>query len=188
MKNTTGKQGKENSSKENPDASEGLRELFIDALKDIYSAEETLTKAIPKMIDHATSQELIEALRDHLKVTQEQVTRLEDVFASINEKAEPKKCQAILGLVKEAEEIMQHTKKGLVRDAGIILAAQKVEHYEIATYGTLCAFANTLGENEAASLLEATLNEEKDADEKLSEIASLYINMEAAEENYADRK
>lgn len=148
-------------------------------MKDIYWAEKALTKAIPKMIKNASSDELIEALSGHLDITLEQVTRLEEVFSSIGEKPQAKKCEAMEGLIKEAGEIMQHTEKGMVRDAGIILAGQKVEHYEIATYGTLYNFAKTLGEEEAASLLKETLNEEKEADEKLSEIAESFINVEA---------
>ncbi len=163
-----------------PDAAHGLRELFENELKDIYWAEKALTKAIPKMIKNATSSELIEALKDHLTVTEGQVTRLEDVFEAIEMKPQAKKCEAMAGLIKEAEEIMTDTEKGVVRDAGIILAGQKVEHYEIATYGTLRAFARILGEDKAAFLLEETLGEEKEADEKLSEIAEASINMEAA--------
>lgn len=158
----------------------GLRELFQDSLKDIYWAEKALTKAIPKMIKKATSQELVDALNDHLTVTQEQVTRLEEVFNTIGAKAQAKKCEAMEGLIKEAGEIMESTTEGVVRDAGIIAAAQKVEHYEIATYGTLCAFAKVLGENEAANLLLQTLNEEKEADDKLSEVAETSINVQAA--------
>jgi ferritin-like metal-binding protein YciE len=157
----------------------GLRALFVNELKDIYWAEKALTKAIPKMIQNASTSELVKALTEHLAVTEQHVTRLDKVFASIGEKAESKKCEAIYGLIKEAEEIMADTKKGMVRDAGIILAGQKVEHYEIATYGTLCSFAKTLGENEAAALLHETLNEEKEADEKLTEIAESFVNAEA---------
>ena len=160
------------------DAAKGLRELFVEELKDIYWAEKALTRAIPKMIKNATAQELIDALTDHLEVTQGHVTRLEQVFAAIGEKAVAKKCEAMDGLTKEAEEIMKDTEKGVVRDAGIISAGQKVEHYEIASYGTLAAFAKTLGEDEAVSLLQQTLEEEKEADEKLSEIADT-INVEA---------
>jgi len=163
------------------DAAQGLRDLFVDELKDIYWAEKELTKAIPKMIKNATSPELVEALTGHLEETKEHVTRLEEVFSSIGEKAVAKKCEAMAGLTKEAEEIMKDTEKGVVRDAGIISAGQKVEHYEIATYGTLASFARTLGENEAAELLEETLNEEKGADKKLSEISDS-INVDAADE------
>lgn len=158
----------------------GLRELFIDGLKDIYWAEKALTKALPKMIKNATSEELVTALTDHLAVTEEQVTRLEEVFSSIGEKAQAKKCVAMEGLIKEGEEIMESTQEGVVRDAGIIAAGQKVEHYEIATYGTLCSFAKILGEKEAAELLLETLNEEKKADDKLTEVAEEFVNLEAA--------
>jgi ferritin-like metal-binding protein YciE len=161
---------------------QGLRDLFVDELKDIYWAEKALTKAIPKMIKNATDEELSEALTGHLEVTKNHVTRLEDVFAAIGEKAVAKKCEAMAGLVKEAEEIMESTKEGMVRDAGIISAGQKVEHYEIATYGTLCAFAKTLGEHDAAKMLQESLDEEKEADEKLSQIAESSINAEAMEQ------
>lgn len=163
------------------DAAKGLRDLFVDELKDIYWAEKELTKAIPKIIKNASSEDLVEALTDHLEQTENQVARLEEVFSSIGEKAVAKKCEAMAGLTKEAGEIMEATEKGVVRDAGIILAGQKVEHYEIATYGTLLSFAKILGEAEAASLLEETLNEEKAADEKLSDISDS-INVDAADE------
>ena len=146
------------------------------------------SKAIPKMIQNASSDDLIEALTMHLEETKDQVKRLEEVFSSIGEKAVAKKCEAMAGLTKEAEEIMESTEIGVVRDAGIIAAGQKVEHYEIATYGTLCSFAKTLGENEAADLLEETLEEEKAADKKLSEISdsiNVYANDE--DEDTSDR-
>lgn len=162
------------------DAAQGLRDLFIDELKDIYWAEKALTKALPKMVKNASSEELVTALKEHLLVTQQQVTRLEQVFEIIGEKAQAKKCLAMEGLINEAQEIMESTEVGVVRDAGIISAGQKVEHYEIATYGTLCSFAKTLGEDEAATMLAQTLGEEKEADEKLSEIAESAINVEAA--------
>ncbi|MEO6734488.1 MAG: ferritin-like domain-containing protein [Ferruginibacter sp.] len=163
-------------------AASGLRTLFQDSLKDIYWAEKALLKAIPKMVKNATAVELTSALTEHLEVTRGQVTRLEEVFAAIGTKPQAKKCAAMEGLIKESEEIMESTDEGPVRDAGIISAGQKVEHYEIATYGTLCAFAKILQENEAAGLLLETLNEEKEADEKLSEIAESSINISAAEE------
>jgi ferritin-like metal-binding protein YciE len=158
---------------------QGLRDLFEDELKDIYWAEKALTKAIPKMAKNATSEELVNALNDHLEVTRGHVERLEESFKILGKAARAKKCEAMAGLVKEAEEIMEDTEEGVVRDAGIISAGQKVEHYEIATYGTLCAFAKTLGEDEVASLLHQTLDEEKEADQKLSEIAESSINVEA---------
>ncbi|MBI2269112.1 MAG: ferritin-like domain-containing protein [Bacteroidetes bacterium] len=161
------------------DTSQGLRELFEDELKDIYWAEKALVKAIPKMIKESTSEELAAALSDHLSVTKEQVSRVEEIFDSIGAPAEVKKCEAMAGLIKESEQIMKYSEKGFVRDAGIISAAQKVEHYEIASYGTLAAFAKILGENKAVTLLNETLNEEKEADERLSEIAESSINIEA---------
>jgi ferritin-like metal-binding protein YciE len=167
--------------KSNSDVADGLRELFVDELQDIYWAEKALTDAIPKMIENATSSDLIQALTKHLGETENQITRLESVFSSIGEEAEGKKCEATAGLIKEAEEIMENTEKGVVRDAGIISAAQKVEHYEIATYGTLRTFAKTLGEDEAMALLQETLDEEKGADHKLTEIAESHINAEAAD-------
>ena len=165
------------------DTATGLRELFEDELKDIYWAEKALTKAIPKMIKKATSQELIDALEQHLEVTKGHVQRCEQVFEILGKPARAKKCEAMEGLTKEAEEIMSSTAEGVVRDAGIISAAQKVEHYEIASYGTLCAFAKTLGENEVAGILEQTLNEEKQADETLTSVAESSINVEAANED-----
>lgn len=161
-------------------AADGLRELFVDSLKDIYWAEKALTKALPKMAKNATSQNLIDAINDHLEVTKNQVTRLEQVFASVGEKVAAKKCDAMEGLIKEGEGIVEETELGAVRDAGIIAASQKIEHYEIATYGTLAAFAKTLGEEEAMKLLLQTLNEEKEADVTLTEAAYNTINFDAA--------
>ena len=162
-------------------AAEGLRELYMDSLKDIYWAEKALLKALPKMAKNATTESLIMAIDEHTAVTEEQVARLERVFELAGKKATAKKCEAMDGLIKEAQDIMESTEPGPVRDAGIIAASQKVEHYEIATYGTLCAFAKTLGEDEAAQLLEATLNEEKQADMTLTEAAYNNINFEATE-------
>lgn len=170
-------------SKTSDSKAKGLQDLFEDELKDIYWAEKALTKAIPKMIKNATSEELVAALEEHLEVTENQVTRCEQVFASIGVKAAAKKCEAMEGLIKEAEEIMESTEKGSVRDAGIISAAQKVEHYEIASYGTLKAFATQLGQDEAAKLLQETLDEEKEADTTLSELAESTINEEAMTED-----
>lgn len=159
-----------------------LMELFVEELKDIYWAEKALTKALPKMAKKATSADLVDAIQNHLAETQEQVARVEEVFAAIGKKAQAKKCEAMAGLIKEAEEIMEECEAGAMRDAGIISAAQKVEHYEIASYGTLRQFAETLGLTEAAQLLETTLNEEKTADETLTEVATTCVNVEAAEE------
>lgn len=164
-------------------AADGLRSLFEDSLKDIYWAEKALTKALPKMAKNATSPELKTAIENHLAETEKQIARLEKVFQSIGKKAVAKKCDAMEGLIKEGEGIMEETEEGVVRDAGIIAASQKVEHYEIATYGTLYAFATTLGETEAAELLATTLAEEKNADVNLTEIALATINIEAANQD-----
>jgi ferritin-like metal-binding protein YciE len=159
-----------------------LMKLFEDELKDIYWAEKAVTKAIPKMIKNATSQELIDTLTSHLAETAIQATRLEQVFESINQKAVAKKCEAMEGLIKEAEELMESCEDGAMCDAGIIAAVQKVEHYEIASYGTLRQFAETLGLAKAERLLKATLNEEKASDHKLTKVAKHAINIEAAKE------
>ncbi|MBD1394115.1 YciE/YciF ferroxidase family protein [Mucilaginibacter glaciei] len=154
-----------------------LNELFLDELKDIYWAEKHLLKALPKMAKNATSDELKNAIQTHITETEGQITRLEDAFASIGEKAVAVKCEAMAGLLKEAEEIMSETEKGtFTRDAGIISAAQKVEHYEIASYGTLRTLAMTLGYTKAAELLQATLEEEKNCDSLLTQIAEAGIN------------
>ena len=160
-----------------------LNELFLDELKDIYWAEKHLVKALPKMAKAATSDELRAAVQKHISETENQITRLEQVFSSIDEKAVAVKCEAMAGLLKEAEEIVSETEKGSVtRDAGIISAAQKVEHYEIASYGTLRTLAGVLGYNEAVDLLEATLAEEKQCDEDLTILAVNGINKMASTE------
>jgi ferritin-like metal-binding protein YciE len=164
-------------------AASGLTELFEDGLKDIYWAEKALIKAIPLMAKNATSPELIDALNNHLIETEEQVSRLEQVFDSIGKKATAKKCDAMEGLIEEGKSILEETEPGVVRDAGIISATQKIEHYEIATYGTLRQFAETLGLTDAAALLELTLDEEKGADKILTDVAVSAINVEAAEED-----
>ncbi len=159
-----------------------LMKLFEDSLKDIYWAEKALTKAIPKMVKKATADELVEALENHLEETESQVAKVEQVFDLIGKKPVAKKCEAMDGLIKEAEEIMKESEDGAMRDAGIIAAAQKVEHYEIASYGTLRTFAQTLGLDDAADLLDSILEQEKAADEKLTEVAETTINVQAAEE------
>ncbi|QEC76481.1 YciE/YciF ferroxidase family protein [Mucilaginibacter ginsenosidivorax] len=160
-----------------------LNELFIDELKDIYWAEKHLAKALPKMAKAATSDELRAAIENHLSETERQITRLEDAFASIDEKAVAVKCEAMAGLLKEGEEIITETEKGsITRDAGIISAAQKIEHYEIASYGTLKTLATVLGYNEAAELLDSTLQEEKNCDSLLTKIAEAGINQKSKTE------
>jgi len=160
-----------------------LNELFLDELKDIYWAEKHLTKALPKMAKAATSDKLRAAIENHLSETERQVTRLEDAFASLGEKAVAVKCEAMSGLLKESEEIIAETEKhSSTRDAGLISAAQKIEHYEIASYGTLKTLASVLGYNEAAELLDSTLQEEKNCDSLLTQIARAGINQQSKTE------
>jgi len=160
-----------------------LEKLFTDQLKDIYWAEKHLTKALPKMQKAATTEELKSAIEEHLTQTEEHVTRLEQVFELMGKKAQAKKCDAMEGLIKEGDSIVEETEAGsMTRDAGIIMAAQKVEHYEIATYGGLVQFAKTMGMDEAANILEQTLEEEKQTDQGLTEIAENNINWEAENE------
>lgn len=160
-----------------------LQTLFLDSVKDIYWAEKALTKALPKMSKAATATELQQAFLEHLSVTQTQITRLEKVFELIGQKAQAKKCEAMAGLVKEAEGMIEDTQKGSeTRDVALIMAAQKVEHYEIATYGSLATLAAQMGLSEAKELLGQTLQEEKDTDMLLSQIAESKINPEAEQE------
>jgi ferritin-like metal-binding protein YciE len=172
----------EQASDEQPMGQE-LKKFFLDALKDIYWAEKHLTKALPKMAKSATTEELKEAFENHLTQTEEHVSRLEQVFEVLGEKAQAKKCEAMEGLVKEADSIIEETDKGtLTRDVALIMAAQKVEHYEIATYGGLVTLAGTYGLTEAAELLQMTLDEEKETDENLTYIAENSVNHEAGQE------
>lgn len=160
-----------------------LLEFFKDEIKDIYWAEKHITKALPKMKKAATSPELQQGFADHLKETEGHVTRLEKVFELLGEKAVAKKCDAMEGILKEGDSIIEDTEAGTAtRDVGLILAAQKVEHYEISTYGGLCQLAKTLGKEDVAKLLDATLQEEKATDEKLTDIAEKNVNYEAAGE------
>lgn len=160
-----------------------LEKFFYDSLKDIYWAEKHLTKAIPKMMRAATNEGLIAALEEHLDVTEGHIERLEQIFELLGKKAQAKKCEAMEGLTREAESIMEETEDGTAtRDVAIIIAAQKVEHYEIATYGGLAQLAKTMGLDEIKELLGQTLAEEKEADEALTSIAETDINMQAEEE------
>ena len=160
-----------------------LEKLFTDSLKDLYWAEKQLTKALPKMKKKATTGELKSAIEEHLAQTEEHVSRLEQVFNMCGKKAQAKKCDAMEGLIKESETIIEETDdNSMTRDAGLIMAAQKVEHYEIASYGSLVQFAKTLGMDDVAELLHQTLDEEKYADEKLTEIAEWHVNKEAKQE------
>jgi len=160
-----------------------LHEFLYEELKDIYWAEKHLTKALPKLAKACTTEELRDALTEHLGVTETHVERLEQVFEMLGKKAQAKKCDAMEGLTKEAESIVEDTDAGTAtRDVGIIMAAQKVEHYEIATYGGLVQLAKTLGLDEVADVLEETLEEEKEADINLTDIAENSVNYQAATE------
>ena len=160
-----------------------LRLFFIDSLKDIYYAEKHLVDALEDLRDEATTTELKNAFIEHRAVTQGHVYRIEQVFASLGEEPDTKKCYAIKGIISEADSIINDTENDtMTRDAALILAAQKAEHYEIATYGTLVQFAKVLGENEAAQLLAETLQEEKEADITLTKIAESFINRDASVE------
>lgn len=187
--NTTGKTAKESTPtlkggvvKAKPEAAKDLRDFFEDGLKDIYWAEKALTKVLAKMAKNATSIQLIKVFEEHLKETEEHVTRLKQIFESLGLKAVAKKCDAMAGLLDEANGIMKETEVGNVRDAAMIGAAQKVEHYKIAAYGTLRVYAVTLGKTKAALFLAKILEEEKNADVKLTEIAVSHINVDAANE------
>jgi ferritin-like metal-binding protein YciE len=172
------------SSNKSMDDSSALMELFVDGLKDIYWAENHLVKNLPKMLKAAGSPELKTAITDHIEVTREQASRLEKVFGLLEKKAQAKKCEAMEGLVKEGNSVIEETEKGTAtRDVGIILAAQKIEHYEIATYGGLAQLAKTLGLEEVKNLLGQTLDEEKEADELLTQVAENNINVKASEED-----
>ena len=157
-----------------------LEEFFIDELKDIYWAEKHIVKTLPKLEKAATSEELKQAFADHLEQTKEHVTRLEQAFEMMGKKAQAKRCEAIEGITKEGENIIEETDKGTAtRDVGLILAAQKLEHYEISTYGGLVTLAKTMGHDDVADLLHTTLEEEKEADELLTNVAENHVNYEA---------
>lgn len=160
-----------------------LHEFFIDGLKDIYWAENRLLKAIPKMQKEATTVQLEKTLGQHLEITKEQIQRLDQVFDKLGLKAVGKKCEAMKGLIEESEDVIDETEEGSVtRDVGIIVSAQKIEHYEIASYGGLAQLARTMGHDDIAELLDQTLQEEKEADRMLTEIAENDINYEASTE------
>jgi ferritin-like metal-binding protein YciE len=148
-----------------------INELLLDELKDLYSAEKQITKALPKMAKAAASQDLKSAFENHLEETQGHVERLDKIFETLGKSPRGKTCHGMQGLLEEGSEMISESEKGPVRDAGLISAAQRVEHYEMAGYGSVREFASILGQNEIASLLEETLEEEKAADEKLSGIA-----------------
>jgi ferritin-like metal-binding protein YciE len=163
-----------------------MEELFVDELKDLYDAEKQIIKALPKMAKAASSEDLREAFQEHLDVTKRQVERLETIFSKLDDKPSGKKCAGMQGLIEEGQELISEGDESPVLDAGLIAAAQKVEHYEIAGYGTARTHAELLGNREAARLLEQTLQEEKRTDEKLTELAENLVNQEAAETEQAD--
>ena len=161
-----------------------IDELLLDELKDLYSAEKQLTKALPKMARAAASQDLKAAFENHLEETQGHVERLDKIFETLGKSPRGKTCHGMQGLVEEGSEMISELEKGAVRDAGLISAAQRVEHYEMAGYGSVREFASLLGRNEIASLLGETLEEEKAADEKLTGI-SKKVNPQAIKSNKA---
>lgn len=156
-----------------------LKDLLIHELKDIYNAEHQITKALPKMIKASASDKLKRAFEDHLKVTEKQIERLDKVFDLMGEKAKGEKCPAMEGIIKEAESMMSEKADASVMDAALIASAQRVEHYEIAAYGTVCTYAKQLGMQDVEKLLGMTLDEEKSTDQQLTMIAEEAVNLKA---------
>jgi ferritin-like metal-binding protein YciE len=163
-----------------------LRELFLDELRDLYDAENRIVKALPKMAKASNSEELRSGFQEHLEQTKEHVERLKQIFSDMDEKASGKKCPGMLGIIQEGEELMDEDFEGSVADAALISAAQRVEHYEIAAYGCVRSWAQELGEDNAVELLEKTLNEEKETDQKLTQLAE-QINASANSEGGEER-
>lgn len=183
MSTTAKSNSTRNSASAKPVTDSRLVEFFHDELKDIYWAEKHIVTALPKMKKAATSPELQAAFEEHLEVTKTHVERLEKAFGLLGEKPQAKKCEAMEGILKEGDSIVEDTKKGTAtRDVGLIMAAQKVEHYEIATYGSLIQVAKTLGHDDIASLLSQTIAEEKEADQALTGVAEDHINYDASVE------
>jgi ferritin-like metal-binding protein YciE len=181
-RSTTNKSSK-SSGVSKKDSQSLLRKFFVEELQDIYWAEKHLVKELPKMQKAATTDELADAIGDHQAATEEHVTRLEEVFRMMGETPKAKKCEAMEGLVKEAHNVIEDTEEQTAtRDVALIMAAQKVEHYEIATYGSLVQLAKTIGMNDVADVLAETLREEKEADELLTSIAENSVNEEGAHE------
>ena len=160
---------------------ENMEDLFLDEIRDLYDAEKQLVKALPKMADAATSDKLRQAFESHLEETRGHVERLERIFGQLNQKSSGESCDAMKGLIKEGEQMVDHIDESPLRDAGMIGAANRVEHYEIAASGTACTFAQMLGYDEAMQLLQQTLEEEKAADQKLTRIAEGMVNERALE-------
>ena len=159
-----------------------LQDLYVDELRDLYSAENQLVKALPKMAKAATDEQLKTGFLDHLEQTKGHVERLTKIFDKLGEKPTGKKCKAMEGLIEEGKEMIEEDAEPEVKDAGLIAAAQRVEHYEIAGYGTVRAYARVLGDEAAAKLLQETLDEEGATDKKLTKLAESVINLEAAEQ------
>ena len=157
---------------------ETIEDLFLDELKDLYSAEKQITKALPKMVKAASSSELSTAFANHLEETKGHVERLEQMFQLLGKKGTGKTCEGMKGVLAEGAEVIEDVEKGSIRDAGLIAAAQRVEHYEMAGYGSVRAFAKLLGKQEMVTLLEKTLSEEKAADDKLTQISKT-VNQQA---------
>jgi len=157
-----------------------LKQLYVEELKDVYDAENQIVKALPKLIKVASTPKLREALESHLEQTKGHVQRLEQIFEGLGETAKAKKCDGLRGILEEGEKVISDGEKGPVLDAGLIAGAQRVEHYEMAAYGSLKTWAGQLGDDRAVRLLEETLNEEKAADKKLTEIATSGVNAEAS--------
>ena len=183
-KTTTGRaKGKTSSKASTYNEETKLKELFVEELKDIYSAEKQLTKALPKMAKSATSEELADAFQNHLAQTEEQIGRVEQVFELLEMTPRAKKCEGMAGLIQEGQQAMEDTDDGTAtRDAALIIAAQKVEHYEIASYGSLVQLAKTIGLDEAVNILQTTLDEEKETDVLLTELAVSSVNINAENE------
>lgn len=158
---------------------DNLNDLYTEQLRDLYNAEKQLSEALPKMAQHASHSELKQALESHLEETREQAERIEQIFKNLNESPQGEKCEAMEGLIEEGEEILETDADEDVRDAGIIAAAQRVEHYEIAGYGTVATYAEMLDRSDDHKFLTRTLSEEKEADKKLNRIAKEIVNPEA---------
>jgi len=167
-------------------ALDSLRDLLIDELKDLYSAENQLLKALPKMAKAASHQDLKDAFTEHLEVTRGQVTRLDEIFEELEESPKGKKCKAMEGLVEEGSEVIGEDGQDAVKDAALIASAQRVEHYEMAGYGCVRTFATLLGLDDIAAKLQETLDEEREADKSLTELAESIINVEAEEADDED--
>ena len=180
-KKTTRGRGTAPESNQNQSGNE-LHQLFMDELADIYSAEQQLVKALPKMAEAANAEELREAIEEHLEETKNQISRIEQAVEALGESLKQKKCKAMEGLIAEGKEMLEDNEDSPALDAALIAAAQKVEHYEIASYGTLCAWAALMQHEDALQLLKENLNEEEQADKKLTEIAETVANLEAEEQ------